>query len=102
MPNENRRLKRMLADLSMQADLLREALGKVRRPAQRCELAEKAVATKEVSIALACRAYGVGETCFRYSPNRDENELMADLLVGLTTMSTRPGGSACVFCTYGT
>ncbi len=27
-PNENRRLKRMYADLSMQADLLKEALGK--------------------------------------------------------------------------
>jgi putative transposase len=28
MAQENRRLKRMFADLSMQADLLREALGK--------------------------------------------------------------------------
>jgi putative transposase len=28
MEDENRRLKRMYADLSMQADLLREALGK--------------------------------------------------------------------------
>src|SRR5690606_11589717 len=41
---------------------------KVTRPAQRRELAEKAVATKGVSIALACRAFGVSETCFRYSP----------------------------------
>lgn len=55
------------------------------RPAQRRELAEKAVATKGVSIALACRAFGVSETCFRYSPKRDaENELIADLLEGLT------------------
>ncbi len=29
MEDENRRLKRMYADLSMQADLLREALGKI-------------------------------------------------------------------------
>ena len=28
MKDENRRLKRMYADLSMQADLLKEALGK--------------------------------------------------------------------------
>jgi len=28
LEDENRRLKRMFADLSMQADLLREALGK--------------------------------------------------------------------------
>ncbi len=41
-------------------------------PAQRRELAEKAMATRGVSIALACRAFGVSETCFRYSPKRDE------------------------------
>jgi putative transposase len=29
LEDENRRLKRMFADLSMQADLLREALGKM-------------------------------------------------------------------------
>jgi|GEM_PF-1147725 len=59
MKDESRQLKRMFADLSMQADLLREALGKkVTRPAQRRELAEKAVAMKGVSISLACRASG--------------------------------------------
>ncbi|ACM01404.1 Mobile element protein [Rhodobacter sp. AKP1] len=50
-------------------------------------MAEKAVATKRVSIALACRAFGVSETCFRYRPKRyDENERIADLLVGLTNV----------------
>lgn len=54
-------------------------------PTQCRELAEKAVATKGVSIALASRAYGVSATCFLYSPKRDEmNEMIADLLVGLT------------------
>jgi len=57
----------------------------VTRPAQRRELAEKAVATKGVSIALACRAFGVSETCFRYSPQRDD-EMIADPLVGLTNV----------------
>jgi len=33
MEDENRRLKRMYADLSMQADLLKEALGKKARSA---------------------------------------------------------------------
>ena len=56
------------------------------RPAQRRELAEKAVAMKGVSIALACRAFGVSETCYRYSPKlKDENEVIADLLVGLSS-----------------
>jgi putative transposase len=68
----------------------------VTRPAQRRELAEKAVATKGVSIALACQAFGVSETCFRYSPKRDdENELIADLLVGLTNVHKTWGFGLC-------
>ena len=66
------------------------------RPAQRRELAEKAVATKGVSIALACRAFGVSETCFRYSPKRDdENEMIADLLVGLANAHKTWGFGLC-------
>ena len=40
------------------------------RPAQRRELAVKAVAMKGVSIALACRAFDVSETCYRYEAKR--------------------------------
>lgn len=66
------------------------------RPAQRRELAEKAVATKGVSIALACRAFGVSETCFRYSPKRNaENEFIAALLEGLTKAHRTWGFGLC-------
>lgn len=66
------------------------------RPDQRRELAEKAVATKGVSIALACRAFDVSETCFRYSPKWDEeNEVIADLLVGLTKVREIWGFGLC-------
>ena len=55
------------------------------RPFQRGKMAEKAVVRHKVSSALACRAFGVSETCYRYSPKlKDENEEIADLLVGLT------------------
>ena len=48
-------------------------------------MAGNAVARQGVSIALACRTFGVSETCYRYSPlMSDENEEIADLLVGLT------------------
>jgi hypothetical protein len=40
----------------------------VTRPAQRQDLAENALATKGISIALVYRAFGVKETCIRYSP----------------------------------
>lgn len=64
------------------------------RPSQRREMAEKAVARHGVSIALACRAFGVSETCYRYSPKlKDENEEIADLLVGRKGSSEASTGS---------
>ena len=43
------------------------------RPAQRRELAEKAVATKGVSTALACQAFGVSEmACCRFRGHEDK------------------------------
>ena len=54
-------------------------------PSQRREMAVTAVERRGVSIAVACRTFGVSETCYRYSPLlSDENEQIADLLVGLT------------------
>ena len=65
-------------------------------PAQRRELAEKAVATKGNSIALARRALGVSETCLSCRPERDEeNEMIADLLVELTNVHRTWGLGLC-------
>ena len=47
---------------------LSRPLERVYRPIQRREMAETAVERRGVSIALACRAFGVSETCYRYSP----------------------------------
>jgi putative transposase len=67
LEDENRRLKKMYAGMGMQAELLKEALGKNTWPSQRREVAGKAVALRGVSIALACRTFVVSETCYRYS-----------------------------------
>ena len=59
-------------------------------------MAENAVARRGVSIALACRAFGISETCYRYSPKlRAENEETADLLVGLTDAHKTSGFGLC-------
>src|SRR6056297_3067846 len=59
-------------------------------------MAAKAVKHRGVSIALACRAFGVSETCYRYSPLlSDENELIADLLVSLTEARKTWGFGLC-------
>ncbi|WP_448128238.1 IS3 family transposase [Shinella sp. PSBB067] len=97
LEDENRRLKKMYAEMSMQAELLKEALGKkVTRPSQRREMAGKAVALRGVSIALACRTFGVSESCYRYSAKmNDENEQIADLLIGLTRAKKSWGFGLC-------
>ena len=65
-------------------------------------MAENAVARRGASIALACRAFGVSETCYRYGPKlRAENEEIADLLTGLTD-ARKAWDLACVFCTCAT
>ncbi len=96
LEDENRRLKRMYADLSMQADRLKDALEKITRPSQRRELAEKVVAQRGLSIALACRTFGVSETCYRYSPQRNaDNGKIADLLLGLVKVKKTWGFGLC-------
>ena len=48
-------------------------------------MAMNAVAYHGVSIALACRAFEISETCYRYSPVLSgENEEIADWLERLT------------------
>ena len=75
LEEENRRLKRMYADLSMQTDILKETLGKkMKRPARRRELAAQAVAHHGGSIALAYRLFGISETYFRYRTGSGERQ----------------------------
>ena len=49
-------------------------------------MAVKAVASHDVSIALACRTFQISETCYRYERKlSDGNAEIADWLVRLTT-----------------
>lgn len=66
------------------------------RPARRRELAEKAVTQRGVSIGLACRTFGISETCYRYRAKLSyDNERIADLLMGLTQVHRTWGFGLC-------
>ena len=55
------------------------------RPCRRRELATAAVENKSVSIRLACEAFGISETCYRYRAKlSSENAEIADWLIRLT------------------
>ena len=59
-------------------------------------MAVKAVRRRGVSIALACRTFGLSETCYRYSPKlKSENERVGDLLIGLTKAHKTWGFGLC-------
>jgi len=60
-------------------------------------MAVKAVEGGGVSIALACRTFGLSGTCYRYSPKlKAENDRIGDLLIGLT-YAHKTWALACVF-----
>lgn len=65
-------------------------------PSQRREMARQAVALRGVRVALACRTFDVSQTCYRYSRKlNEENEQIADLLVGLTRVKKSWGFGLC-------
>ena len=53
----------------------------MKRPSLRKEMAVKAVAACGVSIALACRAFQISESCYRYERKlSDKNAVITDWL----------------------
>ena len=98
MAEENRRPKRTYADVSMQNDLLKEAPGKNDAASSTpragresggdkgCQLLRSTIVLEPMAEMVSpCRAFGISETRYRYSPKQyEESERIADLLVGLT------------------
>jgi putative transposase len=59
-------------------------------------MARDAVARRGVSIRLACEAFGVSQTCYRYERKRNaENEQIADWLLRLTDNHRNWGFGLC-------
>ncbi len=66
------------------------------RPSRRREMAQKAVAQKSVSIRVACEAFSVSQTCYRYQPLlSSESAEIADWLVRLTHNQRNWGFGLC-------
>lgn len=66
------------------------------KPARRRELAQQAVVDQSISIRVACEAYGISESCYRYQAKlSDENAEIADWLIRLTTEQSDWGFGQC-------
>lgn len=65
-------------------------------PSQRREMAQWAVAQRSATIGLACQAFGISQTCYRYRAKLDaENTVVADWLIRLTNNQRNWGLPAC-------
>ena len=65
-------------------------------PSLRREMAQWAVAQRSATIGLACQAFGISQTCYRYRAKLDaENAVVADWLVRLTNNQRNWGFGLC-------
>ena len=65
-------------------------------PSRRKEMARRAVVQFRVSIRVACVAFGISESCYHYKAKQfDENEVIGDWLVRLTTAQRNWGFGLC-------
>ena len=59
-------------------------------------MAQQAVTARGLSVRLACQAFAISETCYRYQPKlSDENAEVADWLIRLTTSYRSWGFGLC-------
>ena len=66
------------------------------RPSQRKEMAQQAVVNRSISICMACKAFNVSETCYRYQPIlSSDNDVIADWLIKLTDRDSDWGFGLC-------
>ena len=66
------------------------------RPSRRREMAKKAVEAKGVSIELACKAFKISESCYRYEKKlNEENKKVEDWLLRLTDNNRNWGFGLC-------
>lgn len=66
------------------------------KPSRRKEMAKKAVDVHQVSIRLACEAFGISETCYRYQAKlSSDNAFIADWLLRLTNTNRTWGFGLC-------
>ncbi len=80
LEDENRRLKQMFADLSLECRALKDVIEKKSlKPAIKRELVSYLTAQFAMSLRQACRILSLSRTVFRYQPDtqRDEPVIMA-------------------------
>ncbi|HFF3079714.1 TPA: IS3 family transposase, partial [Legionella pneumophila] len=87
LEEENRRLKQMYAELSLDHKILKDIVGKKAvKPTVRRELVDYAVNAHTVSLRRACKVVGISDSVYRYKPDSRSDE---SVIVALQESSER-------------
>jgi putative transposase len=85
LEEENAKLKRIVADLSLDKAMLQDVLEKkALRPTARRELVDRVIATWQVSVRRACRALRIDRPMYLYKPRTGDQ---ADLKQRITEIA---------------
>src|SRR5215470_8978571 len=70
LEEENGKLKKIVADLSLDKEMLQDVIRRIMKPVRRRQLVDHARATWQVSIRRACRALPVHRSTYHYRSRR--------------------------------
>lgn len=74
LEDENRRLKQMFADLSLENRALKDVIEKALKPAFKRELVTHLITAFGLSIRQACRSLNLSRTVYHYRPDNTRDE----------------------------
>lgn len=77
LEDENRRLKQMFADLSLENRALKDVIEKTLKPASKHELVNHLITTFGLSIRQACRNLNLSRMVYHYRPDTTRDEPVA-------------------------
>lgn len=96
LEDENRRLKKCMPKNDSRPRWSPTHCKKMVAPSHRREMAHRSVAQYAASIRVACVAFGISETCYRYCAKQPpENAEIADWLIRLTNNQRNWGFGLC-------
>ena len=96
---ENARLKKMYAEVQLQADVLKEVLQKSNPAISWARNGQPRSQEWTYEHPLACDTFVISQTCYRYTAKLlTNNALIADWLVRLTQNRRNRGFGVCFLC----
>ncbi len=81
LEEENRRLKQMYVNLSLEHTILKGIIEKkALKPAEKRELVDYAITTHQTSLRTACKVVGISRSSYAYEPDTTRDQVVIEAL----------------------